>query len=99
MGECTKVRVLTDFAVTVDPPAHCSRWERDKERIARNLERWADEFHEFIRDHRSQDPITLNIERIYQDQCSVCGGEWETMDDEMGLSCAHCGASVKREAA
>lgn len=76
-------KVLVDVQVTCDPPA--TRWCRTLEERARELEHWARDFHEFIRDHRSQDPVSLNVERIYQDQCSHCHREWE--EDEDGPLC------------
>jgi len=47
------------------------------ERWAQNAERWVEEFTEFIRDHRSQDPVVLYVNRVYREECSHCGSEWE----------------------
>lgn len=82
-----KTKVLIDVTVSCDPPSSIGRWSRDMEGKARALESWAMEFEEFIRDHRSQDPVSLVVERQYQDQCSHCGREWEE-DSDGPLCCA-----------
>lgn len=56
------------------------------------------EAEEFIRDHRSQDPVQLNVEVVREDQCSRCGALWETYEESPGIdACASCGASVKHQ--
>lgn len=80
-----KQKVLVDVRVTCDPP--CIRWCRTVEERAKALENWARDFHEFIRDHRSQDPVYLNVKRVYQYQCSHCGYEWE--EDADGPLCCN----------
>jgi len=81
----SKVRVLSDLRIEVEPPHHIGRYLRSMEDIAREMEGWAREFEAFIRDHRSQDPIRLSVERIYEDQCSHCRSEWE--EDADGPLC------------
>lgn len=80
-----KKRVLIDLRVTCDAP-HVGRYCRTLEQKASAFEDWARDFHEFIRDHRSQDPITLDVERVYEDQCEHCGYAWE-LD---GAGCPVC---------
>jgi hypothetical protein len=75
-----KKSVLVDIRIEVDPPAHIG-WYQDMERRARFCEQWAAEFMEFVRDHRSQDPVRLNVIRDMQEQCSFCGSQWETDAD------------------
>ena len=82
-----KQKVLIDLKVVCDPPYAVGRWTRTLEDKAKQLESWCIEFEEFIRDHRSQDPIGLNVEREYQEQCSHCGSEWEE-DADGPLCCA-----------
>ena len=53
------------------------------EHRAKRLEEWCSEFEDFVRDHRSQDPIRLTVERVYEMQCSHCHNEWEE-DTETG---------------
>lgn len=72
-----KVRVLTDVRIEVDPPSFRNWYRRSVEGRARELEAWAREFEAFVRDHRSQDPIYLNVIRDHEDQCSHCHSEWE----------------------
>ena len=77
-----KKKVLTDIKITCDEPSYTGIWYRSIEDRARALEAWVKDFHDFIRDHRSQDPVHLYVEREYKDQCSFCGYEWEV--DEVG---------------
>ena len=80
-----KERILVNVSVICDPPYAVGRWTRTMEQKAKALESWCREFEEFIRDHRSQDPIDLHVEREYQEQCSHCGREWE--EDKDGPVC------------
>lgn len=78
-----KKQVLDDVVVTCDPP---TTWMRETlEQKADRLEWWVKDFHDFIRDHRSQDPVQLAVERVYKDVCSFCGEEWDV--DEEGPCC------------
>ena len=99
MSECKKIRVLHDVKLVADPPASIYRWARDQESIARDMESWAKEFTEFVRDHRSQDEIHLSVKRVYQDQCSECLREWEPVTDENGTYCAWCGGHIAADEA
>ena len=87
----SRVQRVIDVRVVADLSA-VTRWIRhnDFERIERALREAADEFNAFIRDHRSQDHVRLDVERTVQDQCSGCGNEWEPDNG----ACAHCGAEV-----
>ena len=80
-----KTRTLIDVKITCDAPSYITRWHQPIEQQVRDIEGWVKEFHDFIRDHRSQDPVNLNIERVYQYQCSFCNSEWE--EDENGPVC------------
>ncbi len=80
-----KQRVLVDLRIECEAPSHVGRWAKTLERRAKELDNWVSEFEEFMRDHRSQDPVSLNVVRDYQDQCSFCGYEWEV--DEAGPVC------------
>jgi hypothetical protein len=71
-----KTKVLIDVTISCDPPHPYIR-QRSMEALAKYYEGWVRDFHDFIRDHRSQDPVSLNVERKYQDQCSFCGYPWE----------------------
>ena len=60
------------------------------------LDEWAKEFQEFIRDHRSQDPVCMNVEREEAECCSACHEEYEAMIDEDGHeACAYCGEKLE----
>lgn len=82
-----KQKVLVDVVVKCDPPSHIYRWARTVEQQAEMLEDWVKEFHDFIRDHRSQDPVYLNVERVYEDRCSFCNREWETEENGEPICC------------
>jgi hypothetical protein len=79
-----KKTVLVDIRLEIEPPRHLG-WYPDMERRARACENWAAEFMEFVRDHRSQDPVSIHVIRDEQEQCSHCGSEWE--EDEAGPLC------------
>lgn len=81
-----KEKVLIDVHVVCDPP-YWVGGSTTLEKRAKRLAEWCREFEEFIRDHRSQDPISLVVEREYQDQCSHCGNEWE--EDANGPLCCN----------
>ena len=76
------------------------RWCRTLEDQAKEMERWAHGFHEFLRDHRSQDMLHLEIVEDRKDLCSNCHEPWETYVEEEILGkqgktfCAFCGAEV-----
>lgn len=78
-----KQHILSDVQIICEPPSWFYDYN-DLERTARYYERWVKEFHDFIRDHRSQDPVNLNVERIFKDVCSFCGSEWEWGTEEPG---------------
>jgi hypothetical protein len=66
-------RVLVDVTISCDPPPY-RRWGGyTQEQYAKHCSDWVREFEEFMRDHRSQDPVFLNVERKYEDQCEFCG--------------------------
>lgn len=95
---CVKRTVLIDCRVEADLRG-TFRWSRfeSMEQFAKRLEQACREFEEFVRDHRSQDNISLTVIREHQDQCSACGGEWETYTEGGRTHCAHCGRAVTTE--
>jgi hypothetical protein len=78
-----KKRIVIDLKVTIEPNVSVTRWviprkgESHLESQERVLKEWAREFEEFVRDHRSQDAVSLTVERVEQDVCTLCGLEWE----------------------
>jgi len=82
----SKKRVVVDVTIECDAPTHMGYY-RDMEARARAIERWAKGFEEFVRDHRSQDPVSLTVIRSYGEVCSYCLNTWEE-DDEGPLCCA-----------
>lgn len=99
---CRKLpNVLVDVNLVAEIPSWIERYYRnDPEEKADALKRWVSEFHEFIRDHRSQDAVNLSVERVTKDLCSFCQREWEVGDFDDGKPhCEHCGALVEEIAA
>lgn len=82
-----KQKVLIDLKVVCDPPYTVGRWARTLEDKAKHLEEWCREFEAFVRDHRSQDPVGMSVEREFQEQCSHCGYEWETDNEGCPVCC------------
>lgn len=95
---CTIRRgVLVDVRVKADVSGLMWRTHFDsEEEHAKALERAVKDFTDFLRDHRSQDLVQLNVERIYKNLCSECGKEFERdFDEETKLPfCAFCGADL-----
>ncbi len=96
----TKTTIRKDVLVDVKVEADLTgmlwyRYEGDIEKRAKDLEKAAKDFHDFLRDHRSQDMISLDIVRIYEDQCTACGQTWELDTFEGEPSCASCGAILE----
>lgn len=87
--------VLVEVRLVAEPPAGVTRWAQTKEREAELLEDWVQEFRDFLRDHRSQDPVSLEVERVKKDLCSECESEWETMEENGKHFCASCGKEVE----
>jgi hypothetical protein len=86
-----KKKVLIDATISCDPPSYVYRWAESPEEIAKRMEAWVRDFDEFMRDHRSQDPVRLSVERVYEDQCSLCGYKWDA--DASGCPCC-CDAAM-----
>ncbi len=104
---CTPIKRIIDVTVEIDPPTHCS-WMLSGAResqewydnYAKALESWAKEFMDFVRDHRSQDECTIDVNKKYERFCSACNREWEEVppDDQCpDATCSWCGVAVERE--
>lgn len=84
-----KVEACVDLKVEIEPPAHLTRWVHQRtgetymEALSRELKQWAEEFEEFVRDHRSQDPVSITVRCVMENQCSACRNTWEE-DPETG---------------
>jgi hypothetical protein len=75
-----------------------ARRHNDMAALSEALAQAAHDFEEFLRDHRSQDIIRLDVNEVRQNICSHCKREWEEAVDEHGaLYCANCGAMVEKE--
>lgn len=89
--------VLTDARVVAENPYIPRYCREDINKLSAYLEDWIKEFKEFLRDHRSQDLISLYVEKEYIDICSECKEKWEEYKDEDGtVTCANCGAELEK---
>lgn len=100
MAETTttiRKNVLVDVKVEADLSGMlwCRYRGNDIEREAKDLERAAKDFHDFLRDHRSQDMVSLDIIRIRKDICVACGAVWEGYIEDGHENCASCGAVLE----
>ncbi len=103
------VKVLVGAHVRIEPDLY--RWHGQKaENFAKDLERWAFDFREFVKDHRSQHVNGVEVVRKYETQCSECpDSEFEPMtftEDEIKkqelegcyesgkIYCAGCGVEM-----
>lgn len=83
-----KKNVLVDAKVVADVSAGLRyMWNRTPEKEAKAMESLCSEFNDFVRDHRSMDWITLNVEREYQDQCSHCHSLWQVDAEGVPMCC------------
>jgi hypothetical protein len=80
-----KKKVLVDIKIECDPPRYYWLGHRTMEDYASHCEDWVKDFHDFIRDHRSQDPVSLSVERQFEDHCEFCDSVWEV--DTQGCPC------------
>jgi len=78
-----KKKILVDVKVTCELPSDVGRYCKTLERKADAMEEWITDFTLFMRDHRSQDSVSLDIERIYEERCEFC--EYEQEEDENGI--------------
>jgi hypothetical protein len=78
---------MTDVRIECEAP-YVPVWVgHTMEARAKHLDQWAREFNSFIRDHRSQDDVTVNVTRVFGDICSHCKRDWETDDDGLPVCC------------
>ena len=87
--KATKTQVLVDCRVVAEIRQYGYGW-RTIEQNAKEAESRCKDFNEFIRDHRSQDDIRLEVERIFADRCSNCGADWEPFTEDGRTACANC---------
>lgn len=69
--------------------------QADPESLGKCLERKCKDFEDFLRDHRSQDMISLEVVRETQNQCAACNAEWEADEYDGAVHCANCGAILQ----
>lgn len=80
-----KTKVLVDIEMTCEPDSDIySYLANTLEKQAKEAEKWAKDFMEFVKDHRSQDSVIISVQKVYEDQCSLCGNRWEEEEDGTG---------------
>ena len=97
-----KIRTIGVVVEAHVPDWIISRYWGEWDELEKACKKWVAEFHEFINDHRSQDPVVLKVVRKEQECCSNCGCEWEPVrindegldDPDASLTCAGCGAII-----
>jgi ribosomal protein S27AE len=103
-----RVSAVVDARVIAEFPVSWWEWAKwdaeHKRRVAGSMEDYGEclrakclEFEEFLRDHRSQDIVSLTVELEKNDLCSACGEEWDATEDDDGAYCGHCGATITTE--
>jgi hypothetical protein len=91
---CVTKKDYNEMRVEIEPvalPWYSSHSSADRQKY---LEQWADELHEFIRDHRSMDVNSVHVVVPEINVCSECGGAWEPMELDGQVVCACCGVEV-----
>lgn len=97
----TTIRKDVLVAVRVEADLSGMLWHNyrsDVDAEAKDLERVVKEFHTFLRDHRSQDMISLDVVRIRKDICVACSNVWESDMHDGKEHCAWCGAVLEEPA-
>jgi protein-arginine kinase activator protein McsA len=89
-----KVSRLVDTELILTHNVTYYRWDTD-ESYSQRLKEWAEELEEFIRDHRSQDRISIEVHRKMEDQCDQCGKPWEPDTQDGVTGCAYCGVTIE----
>lgn len=89
------VTVITDLRVVLEGRQPTYPWQTMEER-GKALDQWARELEDFIRDHRSQDAVSITVERVLQTQCDQCNREWETYTEDGTTFCSGCGVGVSK---
>ena len=99
-----KFKVIKNAVIDVKLEASFDRqiqsWRyKDKLQYGKELEQEVKNFELFLRDHRSQDMIDLNVTYIKGDICSACKREIEMYFDEdrKCFYCSNCGAKLEEE--
>jgi protein-arginine kinase activator protein McsA len=91
------VKVVTDLRIVLDGRVPMRAYQT-MEAYGKSLDLWARELEEFIRDHRSQDNISITVERVIETVCDQCHRTWETYTEDGEAYCANCGVTVAPKA-
>ncbi|MCP4169960.1 MAG: hypothetical protein GY758_04205 [Fuerstiella sp.] len=93
-AECVHKKDYDAMRVEIEPGYLVTYGEPTPERREEALERWAREFEEFLKDHRSMDVNDVCVVVPIIDVCSECGEPWEVdrcdMNEDVEI-CAYCG--------
>ncbi len=106
MDVCEKITVPDKIRLEIDPPIWIDQLYSGSEQWESKVRDWVKEFNEFIRDHRSQDDVVIEVIQDEKIVCSKCKESWEPTtndwgDDEYsGLGdevCFCCGGLIARK--
>lgn len=70
-------KVLTEIKAVIDLGVRRYRWMSDAD-YEKELKAYASELVDFLRDHRSRDRYSIDIEPTYEEQCIYCGHACES---------------------
>ena len=86
--------VLVDVKVEADLSGMIWGKSDDLVKYGQQLEKAVKEFHDFLRDHRSQDLVWLQVDEVRKDLCGNCGKVYEPdyYEEDKKRHCAWCGA-------
>jgi hypothetical protein len=98
--ECEPVEEIVEVRIVASFPWVREQWQiadRQKrlEQLAGEYQREVKAFFDFLRDHRSQDAIDLEVDRQRATVCSLCKEPWEVYEEDGVRTCASCGGRIK----
>lgn len=79
-----KKKVLIDLKVVLEPPETVGIFSRTLEDKASHLDEWCRKVESLMLDHIQ---VSLSVERVYEEQCSYCGREWEVDYEGYPICC------------
>lgn len=90
------VKKIVGAKVVIEPNLWLRRWRADPEEYAKACRDWVVDFRAFLRDHRSQDANSIDVEMEEEHQCSACLRKYEEDKHEDGtVHCAWCGEEIE----
>lgn len=101
--KASKVRVLVDSRINVEWRAPLLGWYTPGPRglshaewHAEGMEDRVKELNALLHGHRGYEGVSLAVERIYEDRCSICTMKWQTDSEGLLTVCAYCRRDVQK---